>query len=308
MTREKNSDTDPQPSTPAPRGNRRALGVLAIPAALAALLAAASLILFVSPTAGLGRNQPATIPRVSPGNSQPAATPAVDPGNSQPAASPNASQVLLRAGTAAGAQPGGWPDAAYWHSVSSYRQGSGPLLRREVWAGHTAVGGLRDTRLSRGVIPLQDGRFAGLGWDELYALPTESGALESRLRTTRLDGIRDEDTELFALAGDLLRESPAPPALRKALWGVVAQVPGVTLVGAIKDSSGRSGIAIRRGDQSYVLDPGDGRLLEESKGISKATPDAPSGARWRATYLEQGPAENAPAPTPTNAGPKPAKG
>lgn len=88
----------------------------------------------------------------------------------------------------------------------------------------------------------------------------------------------------------------------------MAKVPGVALVGAVKDSSGRSGIAIRRGDQSYVVDPGDGRLLEESKGISKATPEAPSVARWRATYLEQGPAETAPAPTPTHAGPRPAKG
>ena len=43
----------------------------------------------------------------------------------QPRATADAAQVLLRAGSAAGAQPGGWPDAAYWHSVSSYHQGSG---------------------------------------------------------------------------------------------------------------------------------------------------------------------------------------
>jgi hypothetical protein len=268
--------------------------VLAILTALGALIAMASLILGGAPTAGLGK-------------SRPAATPEVTPGMSRTAALPSISQVLLQAGTAAGAQPGGWPDAAYWHAVSSYRLGSGPLLRRESWAGHPAIGALMDTRLSTGIFPLKDGRFAGIGWDELYALPTESEALENQLRATRLDGIRDDDTELFALAGDLLGESPAPPALRKALWDVIAQVPGVTLVGAVKDGSGRSGLAITRGDQGYVLDLEDGRLLEAYRGISTTAPGSPGSATWRATYLDQGPAISAPAPTPTSGRPTSAK-
>jgi len=159
-----------------------------------------------------------------------------------------------------------------------------------------------DTRLSSAVIPLQDGRFAGLGWDELYALPTEPGALESRLRAARLDGMRDSDTELFALVGDLLRESPAPPALRQALWQVVARVPGVSLVGAVKDSTGRPGMAIERAEHGYVLDPSAGRLLEEYIGGSK-----PGGASWRATYLEQGPAASAPRTSQAGSGPTPTK-
>ena len=61
--------------------------------------------------------------------------PTVDLGGSHPAADANAAQVLLQAGAAAGAQPGGWPEATYWHSVSSYHQGSGAVHRREIWIG-----------------------------------------------------------------------------------------------------------------------------------------------------------------------------
>jgi hypothetical protein len=275
------------------RAKRRGLTLLAV------LVTAVSLVLVIGATVDLDSELPA-------------ATPTISPSKSQPTASLNISDVLQQAGAAAGDQPGGWPEASYWHAVSSYRQGSGQLVRREIWAGHHAIGGLLDTRLSSAVIPLQDGRFAGLGWDKLYAQPTESGALESRLRATSLDGIRDGDTELFALVGDLLRESPAPPKLRTALWEVVARVPGVSLVGPVKDSSGRPGVAIELGEHGYVLDPTAGRLLEEYIG-SKPVSDSPGGASWRATYLEQGPAvsapaTNAPATTRTDAGPKTAQG
>ena len=269
---------------------------------LAVLVTAVSLVLVIGATVDLGDKPPAPTPTISPSGTHPTISPSesqptISPGESQPTASLNISDVLRQAGAAAGDQPGGWPKASYWHSVSSYRHGSGPLVRREVWAGHHGTGGLLDTRLSSAVIPLQDGRFAGLGWDELYALPTEPGALESHLRATGLDGMRDSDTELFALVGDLLRESPAPPTLRKALWEVVARVPGVSLVGAVEDSTGRPGVAIEREEHGYVLDPTAGRLLEEYIGTPK-----PGGASWRATYLEQGPAVSAPetsTPAPT---------
>lgn len=206
-----------------------------------------------------------------------------------PGASAAASQVLLRAGAAAGAQPGGWPDAAYWHSISEHRRGADdPVQRREIWLGHRTPGALVDPVVAGGaagaVVPLGVAGFpAGaarlLSWDDLYALPTDPAQLERNLRAG-IDGAGpDDDTELFVIVGDLLRESPAPPALRKALWEVAARVPGVELVGSVTDGAGRIGVAVERDTQRYVLDPTDGRLLEESNG------------GWRATYLEQGPAE-----------------
>ena len=217
--------------------------------------------------------------------------PTVNLGGSRPGASAEAAQVLMRAGASAGAQPGGWPNAEYWHSVSTYRDGSGPIHRREIWIGHHKVGVLEDPGVEGGVIPLGVALFpagsSGLTWDQLYALPVDSQALEHQLRAG-IDGAGpDDNSELFTIVGDLLRESPAPPALREAMWEVAARIPGVTLVGAAVDGAGRHGVAVERGGQRYVLDPNDGRLLEESDG----------GGGWQATYLEQGPISSAPVPT-----------
>jgi hypothetical protein len=207
----------------------------------------------------------------------------------RPGATAEAAQVLLDAGSAAGAQPGGWPDAAYWHSVSTYHQGDAAPRRREIWIGHRAMGVLKDGGVDQGVIPLEVGLFPaggrGLSWDELYALPTEPGTLERDLRAGINGAGPDDDSELFVIVGDLLRESPAPPSLRKALWEVAARVPGVQLVGAVTDGAGRAGVAVERHGNWYVLDPSDGRLLEERS------------ADWTGTYLEQGPADSAPQPT-----------
>jgi hypothetical protein len=215
--------------------------------------------------------------------------PTLDLGSGRPGATANAAQVLLQAGTAAGAQSGQWQDAAYWHSVSTHHQGSSATQRREIWIGHHAIGVLKDGGVDQGVIPLEVASFPagarGLSWDELFALPTEAGALERDLRDG-IDGAGpDDDSELFTIVGDLLRESPAPPALRKALWEVAARVPGVKLVGAVTDSAGRAGVAVERHGDRYVLDPANGRLLEESS------------SSWTGTYLEQGPVDSAPAVT-----------
>jgi len=200
-----------------------------------------------------------------------------------------AAQVLKQAGASAGAQAGDWQDAAYWHSVSSYVR-DGQDVRREIWIGHHDIGVLKDPGVDPGVvIPLDVAVFpaggSGITWDGLWALPTDPAALEHKLR----DGIHgagpDDDSELFTIVGDLLRESPAPPALRKALWEVAARIPGIHLVGDVTDRAGRAGVAVERHGMRYVLDPDDGRLLEEDS------------TGWRATYLEQGPASSAPAAT-----------
>jgi hypothetical protein len=88
--------------------------------------------------------------------------------------------------------------------------------------------------------------------------------------------------------GDLLRESPAAPALRKALYDVAAGIPGVRLVGNLKDALGRTGVGVERnGEETLLIDPATGQLLAELAPDGKAS----------ITYLSQGPASTAPAPT-----------
>jgi len=53
----------------------------------------------------------------------------------------------------------------------------------------------------------------------------------------------------------------------------------------VTDDAGRQGVAVERRGQRYVLDPNNGRLLDESAG------------RWSTSYLEQGPVDHAPAAT-----------
>ena len=210
-----------------------------------------------------------------------------------PGGTASATETLLRAAEAAGDQQEGWADAPYWHTVSEYQDPNrdGTVYRRESWQSRDGVGILVD----QGV---DDGETIGLGpavfpagdesltWDELDALPTDPVELGERLRLG-IGEDSDEDHVLFGMVGDLLRESPASPALRRALWEVAARVPGITLVGDVTDAVGRQGVAVEREGQRYVLDPDDGRLLEETRGGD--------GFLYRSTLLEHGPAETAPA-------------
>ena len=220
--------------------------------------------------------------------------PVVSFGGGGTSANADAAGLLRRAGAAAGDQPGGWPDAAYWHSASSYVR-EGRTFRREIWVAHR--GGptvLRDTGL-----PDPDGRVNGdvvipgggvfsaggtsLTWDQLYALPTDPGRLRAELASDLHGAGPDPTTELFVAVGDLLRESPASPALREALYDVAAGIPGVRVTGKVTDAAGRSGTGVTYGHETYVIDPATGRLLADVE------------PGWRATYLDQGPSDTAPA-------------
>jgi hypothetical protein len=200
-----------------------------------------------------------------------------------------AAAVLHSAADAAHALAGGWPDARYWHSVSDYSR-DGRTVRRETWIAHHGESVLKDAGVATGILSLgaTDTFPAGgtsLTWDDLYTLPTEPVALAKALRADIHGAGADDDAELFTIVGDLLRESPASPALRSALYDVAATIPGVRLLGTVTDRAGRAGTAVERDLHQYVIDTSDGRLLEERE------------AGFVGTYRSQGPAASAPAPT-----------
>lgn len=202
----------------------------------------------------------------------------------------SAAAVLRQAGKAAGSQPGGWPDAAYWHVVSTYTR-DGRRYQRDIWIAHHGESVLYDRGLpgNPGVITLGstgatfDAAQAPISWDQLYALPTSPRQLADTLRRTY--GAGADNTQWFAIAADLLRETPASPALRQALYELAATSPGVRVTGNVTDSAGRAGTAVELNGETLVIDTQTGQLLDDTEGSG-----------FSATYLSQGPTNTAPPP------------
>ncbi|MDC7122676.1 CU044_5270 family protein [Cellulomonas fimi] len=228
--------------------------------------------------------------------------------------SAEAAAVLVSAAAAAGDQAGGWPDAAYWHVVST-QEYDGVTYPRQMWRGRIADSAIQDTfafdvgpELSGadGVYTVGVGPaiFAYVDWAGLYALPTDPTELEHALRNMGEGHGPDPDSQLWSDIGELQRETPAPPALRAVLWTVASRIPGVVLVGDVTDSTGRPGVAVERdmtedgwSRERYIIDRATGDLLEEVSFDSDDT------VVYRMTVLSQGPADSAPPADPPVCGP-----
>lgn len=248
--------------------------------------------------------------------------PTLDLGGEMPADSA-AAQVMLTAAAAAGAQPDLVSDAPYWYSRSEQSSG-GVTSQREIWLGRTEVSVLVQTDPTTGeesVVGVPVYSFAlgdrMLSWEELAALPTEVDELRAHLVTgVNPYSSRSEADQLFGMVMDILAESPAPPALRQALWELAATLPGVDVVEGEVDAAGRPGILLvldgvehtGMDGWSYLVDPDDGRLLEGRSTPSTVAPpedadgnpvgEATTIPAGRTTYLESGPADTAPTPPP----------
>lgn len=138
-------------------------------------------------------------------------------------------------------------------------------------------------------------------WDQLIALPTDPVKLETILRQQTPEqqaasGGRDisvvsaGDAAIFEVLGTLA-QSPAPRALRLAVYEMATTLPDVQQLGIVTDNAGRPGQLLRgRGGRSvveFVVDPGDGRVLEKREAVN--CPKAPCEITYTLTYLEQGP-------------------
>jgi hypothetical protein len=211
--------------------------------------------------------------------------------------------ALRDAGKAAGAQQDGWPNAAYWEVTSVYERG-GKTYHRTIWISHHGNGVLEDNGVPGIKMPTSLGPAlfpvgaANLTWDDLYALPTDPAKLEPVLRSDIKGAGPNPTAELYTVVGDLLRESPAPPALREALYEVAANIPGVKLLGHYKDALGRTGTAVERDGETLVIDPANGQLLADIQGDpTKGVPCGNGCVEYGVamTYVSEGPATSAPA-------------
>ncbi|GAA3810695.1 hypothetical protein CSO01_20930 [Cellulomonas soli] len=242
--------------------------------------------------------------------------PTLDLGGSPGAASAEAAAVLVSAAAAAGSQGEGWPDAAYWHVVST-QEYDGQTYPREIWRGRLtdtvfqdgALGEHADLAGADGVYtmslgPTQFDAGTAVDWAGLYALPTDPTELERVLREGGDGKGPNPDSELWSVVGELQSETPASPALRSALWTVASRIPGVVVVGTVTDSVGRTGTAVERDESDigwhrmrFIIDPDNGNLLEE------VSYDESGAVSWRMTILSQGPTDTAPAADPPVCGP-----
>jgi hypothetical protein len=259
-------------------GSLRAKTILGA-AGVAAAAAAATVIVLPpsSPHPGTRLAEPAPPATGKAGKSHPAHRGSVN-------ASVTAVYVLHEAAKAAGSQSGGWPNARYWYVKSAYMCG-GKTYYNSIWisryrygitentgpatsnplctpSGKTIVGGPDNFGVTE----------KGLTWSQLYALPTDPARLERLLiaesgltfspnPTSRKVWTGEED--FFQDIMGLLGGTPAPPALREALYEVAARIPGVKVKGDYTDSLGRTGTVLQLGIMTMVVNPSDGQLLDE---------------------------------------------
>ena len=231
---------------------------------------------------------------------KPKPKPAFRVGFSAPTSNATAAQLLDEAATAAGSQQG-WPNASYWYTESeatslltgksgysanwSDRHGNGvtawgstpiPEQSTAIPSSSRPPGGAKAAR----AIPVvgDSTPFYGYTWSQLYALPANNTAeLESDLMTTagihfgpKAPGVKGSWTgqeDLFELITNMLSGTPAPPALREALYKVAATIPGVTVKGTYTDPLGRTGTALQLGPMTAVIDPTTGQYLDGMMGL-----------------------------------------
>lgn len=83
---------------------------------------------------------------------------------------------------------------------------------------------------------------------ELEALPTDPDAMYAWLHKGENPRARSHDSA-YLTATTILSDNIVPPKVAAALFRAVAKLPGVTVVGDVRDALGRSGVAIGRTDK-----------------------------------------------------------
>lgn len=186
--------------------------------------------------------------------------PASHPAAARPGAD-SASGVLDHIASVADAQPA--ITEKYWRmSIDSVHtpalKGDGPTTMYVSRNGYTIKAGGRTFQKGR---PTWAVGSELVDWNGLDKLPTDPAALLKLMS----NGSFGRDVA-FDDAGRILGEAPASPALRAGLFRALGQLPGVKVVGTVKDSTGRSGTELVYpgpfGQEALIVDPKSSALLE----------------------------------------------
>lgn len=169
---------------------------------------------------------------------------------------------------------------------------------RETWIGADGSGRIKETAGDRVFLSERD-RAAWIaagspslgreidqdfGPGELFAedfsaLPPDVAGLRAEVRRRAEETDVPVDVEMFIVVGDLLRQQVAPPEIRAALYRVAAGIPGVELIGEVRDRTGRPGVAVAKTTDYWgarerlvlIFDPKTSALLAEERVLLSKT-------------------------------------
>lgn len=215
-----------------------------------------------------------------------------------------AAELLRRAARAAETAPAPFPRADQYFLVRSLtmnlmtseppRPGQQALMtsERRIWTSVKRPGRLEQRVVSAtypGATPEQRRELEGMVGDaarpfhigraryrlgsielsrsELLAFPADPATIYARMRAQVDDRGHSPEGEVFTEIGDALRESPAPASLRAGLYGALALIPGIELVGDVTDRAGRRGVAVAFTEvgirHELIFDPETSEMLAE---------------------------------------------
>jgi hypothetical protein len=147
-----------------------------------------------------------------------------------------------------------------------------------------------------------------LGYEDLSDLPTDPDAVLEAMKDRGLLDAEADAWRIFAGAEDLLAVYYAAPEVRAAMYELMAQQPGIELLGKMRDELGRVGIGIglvhdglreelvfhRRtaqllSERSVVVEPIDVSDILSNPGPTQvAAASEPGQVMWSTVYLHYG--------------------
>jgi hypothetical protein len=130
--------------------------------------------------------------------------------------------------------------------------------------------------------------------NDMQALSTNPRTLLQQMR--RIDGGPRTPAEDLVHVDDFLRETDASPRLRAALYRAAAIIPGVQLLGSVRDHFGRQGLGValtaHRARTELIFNPHTAALMGE-----QSTGSTPGSSYW-AVYLSSRVVNHQPYPSP----------
>ncbi|MEV4106409.1 CU044_5270 family protein [Nonomuraea sp. NPDC049695] len=133
------------------------------------------------------------------------------------------------------------------------------------------------------------------GWEptvkELLALPRKAKALKTELlRHRSAHSTISPDDWVMQVGARLVRDVPATPGTRAAVYRMLATMPGVGVLDDVRDPMGREGVALqlptRGADRvQLVIDPRSGELLAVQH--MAPMPGLPQGVPWSASVVRK---------------------